>query len=312
MAALSITDKLERSGTFPIVGSGTRITRPLEVTMDDADYHPDEVKQAVHDGGIIYGSVHPTFASAWARNFEVTQNTTQSRVWRVNVEYTSEIDDPNSTQNPDPRFRDPLLDPPVVALDTQQMEFAQDKDADGNEILNYAKRPYDPPLTDWKSVFVLRVSRNEAAVTFATHGPFVNKVNSATWLGAPARHVLCAAIRATKDFRSYQIDELTPPTTVTFWRVDYEFHYLEDDPAPSDANIGPWDHYVLQADVEQIAINGADWEPILDEFGEPVRVAKPIDVSGRAIAANLLPASAVYRGHPRKKATDFNSLGITI
>lgn len=311
MPATSITDLCEQSGRFQLAIAGGSVTRVLDVWMDGPDYRPDQVKDEVAAWGVDFGSQHPTYG-AFANLFNVQQQSDSRDHWRVEIEYGNTAPDPNDPNPPDPQYRDPLLDPPDISWVTKQREVVVEKDAAGNAILNYANRPYDPPLTDWIPVCVLRVARNEAQADFGTIGPYLNKVNSSTWLGAPKRHVLCADIQATKGARTYRADNNAPILTVTFWRMSYEFEYVEDDPDSEVNDIGPWDKYILQADFEQLNVAGDDTEPILDSEGEPVRTPWPIGTDGRAIAKDLLPGAAKYRGHAIKKTKDFNLLGISL
>lgn len=311
MAATSITDWCEQEGEFPARIAGGRVTRVLDVYMDGPAYRPDQVKDAVHLSGINYGSQHPTYG-AFASNFAVNQQTDSRDHWRVRVEYTNEPPD-EEQEDPNYQWRDPLLDPPEVEWVTKQREVAVEKDTEGDPILNYARRPYDPPPTIWLPTAVLRVTKNESAATFATLGPYIGKVNRTAWLGAPKYHVLCSDIKARKERRSMRSEENMPLFTVVFWRVTYEFDYIPEDPDDDPASlVGPFDLYKLQADYEQLNGSGDDTEPILDSTGEPVRTPWPIDEEGRAIAKDLLPGAAVYRGHSVRRTAEFHNLGITI
>lgn len=311
MPATSITDLCEQSGRFQLAIAGGSVTRVLDVWMDGPSYRPDQVKDEVAAWGADFGSKHPTYG-AFANLFNVTQQSDSRDHWRVEIEYGNTAPDPNDPNPPDPQYRDPLLDPPDISWVTKQREVALSEDVDGDAILNYAKRPYDPPITDWRPVGVLRVSRNEASATFATLGTYLNKVNSTPWLGAAARHVLCTDIQATKQRRTYRADNNAPILTVSFWRVSYEFEYIEEDPDPDDLAIGPWDAYIFQADYEALTVSGSKTEPILDDEGEPVRTPQPIDAGGRAIDKSELPGAAVHKGHEIKREIDFNALGIVL
>lgn len=326
-----INEKPQRKGDYPY--GGTTDTRVFQVIVDGPNYYPSQIKSIIHSGGysdnglampgITYGTQHPASGS-FANSFSAEQQSDSRDHWLVTVTYGIEpIEDPQDPNLPDLQYRDPLLDPPEVEWLTKQREVVADKNTiefEGNEgvvpVLNFARRPYDPPLTYWEPGCVLRVTRNEANATFASLAPYLGKTNSAVFLGAAVDTVLCSDIQARKGQRAYRADNNVPLAVVTFWRVSYEFEYIDEtDPVPDSHQLwyaGPHNPFILQADFEQVNAAGDGTEPILDDNGDPVRTPWPIGFDGRAIPKDQLPEEAVYKGHRIRKQADFNQLNFQI
>src|SRR5690606_6365875 len=125
-----------------------------------------------------------------------------------------------------------------------------------------------------------------------------------TFNGFNARHCICMSLTAEKRWRQWRINESANFQTTPYWSIATEIHCIDNNEAPADPAIGPWDLYLLQQDVMQLV--GGELVEIVDGNGMPVREAQPIDASGAVVPEASRPASIVFRGHKIKKTADLN------
>lgn len=308
----TVTELTQQIASFTKGLDSRSVSRLFDVYMDTDTARPDEAVGAVESLGIVWGSSHPTYSIAKLDSYDVEQQNDNRNHWHVTANYVTRLDIPQEANDtnvdpnqPAPEFRDPLNEPAIESWTSQLLQVAVEKDVNGDAILNYAKRPYDPPPTDWQAVAVYRKQVNKASFNPSDISGYVNRVNSTTFQGFNARQCICMAYNAEKRWRQWRVNEAANFQTTPYWSVSVEIHCIDNADDPSgDASIGPWDLYVLQQDIMQIV--SGELAEIVDQNGMPVREPQPIDANGAVVPEANRPGSIVFRGHEIKKTADLN------
>lgn len=315
MPALSVTELPSQSGTFTKSLDGRKLRRVFDIYMDSNTAGPNEAVAEVEALGVVFDSEHPTYTISTLDYYDSEQLSDRRNHWKVTAYYVTRVivaqqtnDTNRDPSQPDPEFRDPLNEPAVEAWSSQLLQVGIQKDVSGNAIVNYAKRPYEPPPTDWQAVAVFNKQHNVAAFVPADISGFVNRVNSIAFEGFNARQCICMSITAERRWRQWRVDASSAFQTTEYWAVSTEIHCIDnaDDPDPIDAAIGPWDLYLLQQDIMELDSTTGEPVEIMDDNGMPVREPQPIDESGKLVPAASRPGGIVFRGHAIKKTADLN------
>lgn len=138
-------------------------------------------------------------------------------VWEVEATFSSNF-------SGEPEKEEPWDSRPVWSWSTEQVEEPLEFDAEGDDedgfiaITNSALEPFQPPATVDVAMPVLTISRYELGFTPLVILGYVNKVNSASFWGAAAGHVLLSSITANLEtVKEWRV-----------WKVQYTFKFKMD------------------------------------------------------------------------------------
>lgn len=159
------------------------------------------------------------------KNKKAVQRADNPFLWDVEVEYSSEIKDPEAA------FEDPLARPAEISIDGREHREAAFVDEDDLAILNSAGLPFDPPPELLYYHELLTITRNEVAERRAFWRGFRGAVNLDAWYGGPPYSSKCIRIAAVLMFEN----------GVRFWRVTYQFEII-DLPMPPGENTSVVNH----------------------------------------------------------------------
>jgi hypothetical protein len=111
--------------------------------------------------------------------------------WTVDVQYTSKFDFDTETAN-----ENPLSRPAIWKFTWEKAERAVREDLDGEQIVNSAGSPINPPLTTTYGVQVITIEVNKAALDPVVLLDLQDCTNNAEWYGFPANTVLIRGLSA--------------------------------------------------------------------------------------------------------------------
>lgn len=285
-------------------------TRVFEVWTDDPN---DDVTVAGNATGIpLLGDSHPSDAAAVVVSVVPTQDSETPYRWDVSIEYDTQppVRDslqPTTTSPPPPpppgapgpqtpadRAENPLDRAPIWKVSFQQTtEVVTRTFANGEDILNSAGLPFDPPITIEVSRPLISVTWNVATLNLDKIDLLQDGVNNAEFFGRAARTLRCVGIEAGSGFEN----------GVHFWTVTVTLAYNRD----------TWDIRVLDAGyavkkTEDFEGNGSTterWVKVKDPYGNEATEPVPLDGAGQVLATDEDP---VYLTFPVYEERDFAAL----
>lgn len=269
------------STTLNLDGKRVRTSKRRFLVKTDALTHTDEDILASSSVPQLT-SLHPGTIFLSVRGVNVSRTEDNPQNWFVDVDYSSELPDPEKRDEESPvgkvwrRWR------------TVRSTRLLVRDLDGDLVVNSAADPFDPPIEVPRSMLQLVYVRNESTFDGATLLNFVNRVNDGTWNGGAAGTVMLADVSSDERFDDNQ----------HYWQVTYTFDYDPDGHQPK----------ILDAGYYQLS--GGDSVRIKDKDGHDCAVPWPLDGAGVKVARSSLPDSVVYRNFKAHKTADFTELGL--
>lgn len=220
MSILQINEDWRGTNSVQEIGAVRSSTRHL-VVITDTWTEPSILK---NDSRLPRdGLPHPTELDQWCTNVRVEPRDNTRTVFDVTVEYSNDVDDEEleiskrgGTGAPPPN---PLDDPPVIDGGGQNRPVPLWACvATGSPVRNAAADVLDPPPMGLAVESVVRVVRNEADFSYASHvKPWLRKVNSQEFSGAPPGDVLCTAVTYRRMYeRGFR-----------YWEISREFAFRD-------------------------------------------------------------------------------------
>lgn len=279
MSVIAVTERREESTATVDQGGQTSYTRVFHVKTDDLNDGPGiaigSIPVQIYDAYISGNDALDVNARAVSAN---ARSVGDGLLWEVTVAYEwLEYD-----------YTNPLTKPTEVNWGFVEREVTVDRDFNNQVIVNSAYDFYDPGLTRVVSNPVLVATRNEATFSIGVAAAVKDKVNSTTFLSAPAKTCLCRSVTSTKQFNQ----------GLAYWTVTYEFEFLTDGTT--------WQPEVLDAGYRKLNDAQDDREHIYIS-GEKPETPVPLDGSGDVLATNGTPVFTEYAIYG---LVDFNGLGL--
>ena len=204
-------------------------------------------------------------------------------LYEVTCKYDCQID--AETQLP----LSPLMEPPEISWTFSDSNEPTDTDTEGKPITNSAGESFDPPITKDYSDLILRYTRNEETFDELIAADYKDAVNSDTFLGFGAGHVLC---------KMFEADQMRA-ADLTYYRVRYEFRIRYDEVKTRDGS-GNIQTYIFgwikrirdEGYRETTGEENQDGSPEIDEIEDKnsVKISQPclLDGSGNRLSdANI-------------------------
>lgn len=285
-------------------------TRVFEVWTDDPN---DDVTVVGNATGIpLLGDSHPNDDAAVVVSVSPSQSEETPLRWTVAIEYDTQppVRDalqPSATSPPPPpppgapgpqspadRAENPLDRAPIWKVSFQQTEQVVTRTfANGEDIVNSAGLPFDPPLTIEVSRPLISCTWNVATLNLDKLELLQDAVNAEPYFGRPARTLRCVGIEAGSGFEN----------GVGFWTVTVTLAYNRD----------TWDVRVLDAgyavkrteDWEGTGTPTVRWVKIKDPYGNEATEPVPLDGAGQALAPDENPVYLTFAIYPER---DFPAL----
>lgn len=187
----------------------------------------------------------------------------------------------------DPRIvENPLNRPLDISWDGEVYQEYYDVDVEGNNVVNSAGDPFDPPAQRDRSRSTMTIVRNEASFDQNTADALADCVNSDIFMGAQPGNAKVMPISAKCVF---------DPIAGLYWTVTYKFAF----------NKNGWQASILDAGLRQIDPSTQKLAQILVE-GTPATTPVPLS-NGVVLAQNAEPVYLSFSPYsPIDFATTFN------
>lgn len=263
MGVVSVVERFDTNGEFADTGF-SKYVRRFTVLTDNPNDRQATVLTAI---GIprtrdIYASGNEIDLAATCRSITATADSNSRTAWTVEAQYSSEVEDDNAQNEPNP-----LLRPSVVEWDFLQTTKIVDRDINNAAIDTAADEPFDDPPPEIDDArLVLRITRNQITYDVQQAYDYINAVNSDVFFGGAAKTWKCAVIRATSQ------TEIVNQVQITYWPTTYEFHYRAETWQLKLLHKGKW---------QKVA---GERVKITDAIGQPVQSAVPLDAAGAKLA----------------------------
>lgn len=278
-------------------------TRVFEVFTDSTGDRCNTVAAAV---GIVQGDPYPDDSAAVCVSIAPRRTPETPLRWLVTYTYDTQPPTPDaqdalgSPTPPGARPENPLLRPVVWRVTTQTSQRVVDLAYDYDEatglqtsglqtfVLNTAGLPFDPPLMEDRTDFVLTATINTPDLDAAGLAAIRDATNKTTWYGLPPRTVRCTGISA----------DANNENGVDFWAKTFSFSVKED----------TWDRVILNAGFAElrpasVLVPVDRWIPFRDSYGNPAQEPIPLDEDGAFLPPGGEP---IYRTFQTLKQVDFN------
>lgn len=264
MAIVSVTELIEgRESTRGTEGKRT-YSRSFHVLTDDKDDGPRTVRTAAGIPNMYapYSVGNDTDLGALVISKNVSPVEGQTKLWRVEVEYSSELPEQTEEEEDD---ENPLNQPARWQWGFRTVQRVVREDLNGDLIANKAGQVFDPPLQVEEYRPVLTVTRNEASFNIALASDYVGAINSDNFLGVAPKYARLTNLGAS----SAKAD-----SGGTYVEVNYEIEFARDPWNPVKLpNIG-----FMELDDDGNLVNARDND---EEFAnEPVK----LDADGKRLA----------------------------
>jgi len=234
------------------------------------------------------GEPHPYDVWLYAKSHTATVDEQSPLLYWVDVQYE--------------QIEDPFSQPPEIEWDFDETNEPIDEDIDGNPLANYAKQPYDPPITEAFHDMVLRYRRNKSIFLADIADEYIGQVNSdyflPGWPGVPAAGfppgtVKCRVFTGVPAYAA----------GVNYWVVSYEFKIRHDG----------WRRRIKQEGLmvsvyDEGELTGV--ENAKDANGENVAEPIPLNEDGTARSATTDPP-VLWVNHETKRKLPFAALNIS-
>ncbi|NIP28171.1 MAG: hypothetical protein GWN55_11580, partial [Phycisphaerae bacterium] len=205
--------------------------------------------------------------------------------------------------------------PPEVSITFADSNEQIDTDTEGIPITNSAGESFDPPITKPYSDMIIRYTRNEQTFDRLVAADYKNAVNSDTFLGFDAGHVMCTMFEADQMIAG----------TLTYYKVRYEFRVRYDEVKTKDSGgstqtqVFGWkkrirDEGYRERTGETNPDGSPKYSPIQDENGQNVSQPHLLDGSGKKLKDSViqdppLPETCFLKFEVHKKRA-FSTLNI--
>lgn len=177
---------------------------------------------------------------SFARDFNVSfaENIDSGQKWHIDIGYRP-LDSGETSS--DVSNTNPLIRPASYVWESEVFIERLERDIFGNAIINKAGDGYDIPLEqeETRGVLVASWSVGTLANTISLNRTYENTVNSATFLGAPVRTVLCREMKSSPQ----QTESGT-----TYYQMRARFSFREDGKT--------WDRGILERGYRFLESNG--------------------------------------------------------
>jgi hypothetical protein len=256
---------------------------------------------------------------ALCRDVYPVQDPADWSVWEVTCQFSTLPLGPTSAQGQpsdggDPSKGDgasnnPELEPPVVRWGWHEKEEAFVKDANGKDVLNSAKQPFDPAPTVERGWRVLYFERNELSFDPDAMDKYSYALNSDNFLGAKQKEVLSKPVTADAVYKG----------PLRYYRVKYEFHFRKRPPIENPGQVFPgatWSRDILDQGLCKLSLTaGPNFKkpvPIIRN-GQPLSQPVLLDGAGQELTPAALAASGPqYISFQPYLATPFAPLNIVL
>ncbi len=223
------------------VNTSARVFRVTTDTKHDGWYIINNASAASPNPVPALFSTDPTKTSLTAKGIDPRQEDVDGRSWLVTVTYDDDVIDQNNT--------DPISRAVRYRLEWNRVSKDMLIDQDGNLVLNTCADPFEDGVQTNESrpvlIAVKNYPANELSDIIALAIDYQDSVNTDTFHGATAGHVLC---------RSLVTGDLQSENNTDFYSVTHEFEFRSDDAITSALGAGavefertptPWDRIVL-------------------------------------------------------------------
>lgn len=240
------------------------------------------IAQACAYANISLGSAYSTSAESdlWARctSIDAEEVNADGCQWVVTFEF-GPFDIIRNTENP--------LDAPVkIEWGWMQFEETVDEDINGNQVVNSAGDPFDPPLVRDQSRPLVTIIKNQPTFSAALVQQYKDATNSDAFGGAGPYTWKCSNITGSQEYH---------PACGLYWPTKYEFAF--------EAN--GWKTEILDAGLRQLDGSGGR-KAIVGSDGQPVTSPVPLD-NGEPLAPNASPSYLSFQVY---KVQAFGALGL--
>lgn len=210
--------------------------------------------------------------------------------WRARVQYGPPEDTP-SGKPVDNSPTDPADDPISISGEYEDYLVALDADRDGKAIETTAGEPYDPPIEEEATLFVLVLEKTETAAPYAKAYAHHNRVNDSAFYGAAPETLLVKIGFSNFFWRNPDTGVL-----VERWKLRYRFKHKAEG----------WQREILDAGFAELI--GGKLVEIVDEEGNRPSNAVKLDGAGRKLADPK--AAGNFNTFRTKKKSNFAGLGL--
>lgn len=283
-----LVEKRKRSEEWSRTGPVRKYFRFFRAVTDDQKDGPKIVLQAgaIPKLGNVYSCGNETDTGAWCINREANQTSGETKIWDVDVEYSSKLDLSSEEQSDPEQQENPLDRPTQIKGKFAQFQRSIDKDLDGIAVVNSARQPFDPPVVIDDSRPVIEMTRNEASLDFTLLATYQDAINQDTFLGFPP--YTCKLIIPTFD-QHFE-------NGVFFWTITYEIHIRRE----------LW-HPLQVLDQGYYKLVAGSPEVITDANGKTLTAPRLLDGAGSPLASG---ASPVYMNFKPYKILPFAALSL--
>lgn len=269
MSVLRISEKWDGRGGESGGITDTRSTRSFLVITSSR--YDDEFTIAASGLLPTQFSSHPHFAFLTARRTRYNQRSEHSRVWDVEVEYSSEPLSQREQEEAQQQSPNPLARAPQVRWASQQYAKAIHKDLDGKALVNSAGDPFDPPVEVDRSRWVVTISKNVSSVppVILTYSDSIN--DNPFTIGGVTVEAKKAKLMAL------EISELQVENDIQFYVFTYAMEFRKEG----------WTLEVLDQGLRQKDPNDATLRIRIQDDGDPAQDVQspwPLDGSGGKLA----------------------------
>lgn len=204
--------------------------------------------------------------------------------WKIGLRWG--IQEPREFgMDPNTGLVNPMLAPPEVVFDDEDIKRSWPYDADNKPYVNAAGETLqDPPQVD-DAYPTLTIVRNEATFDFTLPGTFKNQCNLGTWVFWPDNTVRVKKISPARQYS---------PDFGVYWTVTYQFQIRPETWIDKVLNAGT--KYKSGGALKQIVIDGAT-------ISDPV----PLNADGTWAPSGVTPNFLSFRNYGK---LDFSPLGI--
>jgi hypothetical protein len=187
---------------------------------------------------------------------------------------------------------DPTHQPVRFEIEQITVEVPLYAALDGNPIVNAAGDPFDPPLTDEVTEFLVTCYRNEETIDIFSLLSLTGKgqVNAAPWNGFPAKTVKVLPVKIPQAQWSQEGQKL-------YYPMVYQFH----------VRLEGWTRKVINQGMNELYTSGGTTKrrPIVDAYGAKVSDPALLDADGHALPYPVDSDSIVVLEFEIKEAIDF-------
>ena len=247
--------------------------------LDETYHHAVYADSALADrlsilattGVPIPGQTVSSWGYALCKSVKAVRRPEQVRYWDITSEFSSDVDDRQSSQNP---RTDPVAWIPVYETKFERLQEIVTKDESEVSVANSAGQPFENGIIRARFIPIWEFYQFEAAsVTDETVIARNETVNNATFKGRAAKTLLCTVMSSVIGYYYGARRRLTR----------YSLRY----------NVKTWQHKRL--DVGTVYLDGGAHKPYLDDDGNVILGG--LNGSGAKVAVGSPPATLNFDLH---------------